>query len=207
MGKKTLMVLSGSSFPSEADTYDLVICADSGYVAAYEAGIHVDVLVGDMDSIPEGLLKTAGAMGVEVLTYPRDKELSDGEIALREALGRNSTHISIIGGKGGRMDHIISTVLLPFLVPEGITVDIRIGPELIYLLRDGSELKLQATGMVSIIPVGDPRISVKGLRWPLEDERIPAGSTRGIHNDILDGEFTIRCRGGSAIVVLSGNEE
>ncbi|MBN1538819.1 MAG: thiamine diphosphokinase [Candidatus Thermoplasmatota archaeon] len=205
MRRRALIVLAGSDIDDE-ETYDIVICADSGYTAVSKSGLNADILVGDMDSISDRLLEEARSRGVEVRRYPEDKDMSDGEIALRVALEMGSTSITITGGKEGRLDHILSTVMLPFLVPEGIAVDVKIGSEHLYLLRSGSELKLEEGAIMSIIPVGTSSVTVEGFRWPLEKERLPAGSTRGIHNEPLGGERIIRCDDGSAFVILSGEE-
>lgn len=206
MRKRALIVLAGSDMFDQGESYDLVICADSGYKAAHESGLDVDVLVGDMDSISDGFLLEARSRGVEVRRYPEDKDMSDGEIALRTALEMGSTSITISGGKEGRLDHVLSTVMLPFLVPDGIAVDVKIGSEHLYLLKSGSELKLQGRDIVSIIPLGTPSVTVKGARWPLEKEGLHAGSTIGIHNEPVEGEILIRCEKGSVFVILSSRE-
>ncbi|MGA1820687.1 MAG: thiamine diphosphokinase [Thermoplasmatota archaeon] len=203
MGKKALLLLSGSR-PAEFDTgADIVICADSGYVAALDSGIEVDHLVGDMDSIPPEYLLKAEELGVKVLSYPADKDLADGEIALRLALDLGCDEIRIAGGKHGRLDHIISTGLLPLLVPGNVNIEVFIGRDRLYLLRAGSELRTGASGIVSIIPIGDDAVvSTKGLKWPLDGETLLPGSTKGIHNEPISETFQIRCEKGRVWVIL-----
>ena len=109
MVKKALIFLSGAAEAPDREDFDLVVCADSGYVSARDAGIDVDVLIGDMDSIPPEYLDMARGSGVEISSHPADKDRTDGELALIAALERGSEEIVIIGGREGRLDHIIST--------------------------------------------------------------------------------------------------
>ncbi|MGA1792774.1 MAG: thiamine diphosphokinase [Thermoplasmatota archaeon] len=204
MGKKALLLLSGSTTTDLETEADLVICADSGYAAAFEGGIDVDYIVGDMDSIPQEHLSRAEELGVKVISYPRDKDLTDGEIALRLALDLGCDAVRIAGGKHGRLDHILSTGLLPMIAPGGVDIEIFIGQDRLYLLRAGKELTMVSSGIVSIIPLcEDSAVSTQGLKWPLKNEILIPGSTKGIHNEPATGKFSVRCEKGRVWVILT----
>ncbi len=63
----------------------LVIAADSGYDHAVAAGLHPDVLVGDLDSISRRPGRARGAAGLTIDAHPADKEATDTELALDRA--------------------------------------------------------------------------------------------------------------------------
>src|SRR2546426_831436 len=76
---------------------DLVIAADGGAETALAWGRTPDVIVGDLDSLDDALRRTLEARGAVVETYPRAKDQTDGEIALRAALARGARSIRIAG--------------------------------------------------------------------------------------------------------------
>lgn len=198
------MLGGASEFPERMEG-DLVICADSGFIAAVERSLRVDHLVGDMDSLPPSYLKTAREMGVDIKVYEKDKNLSDGEIALDLALSNGCGKIIISGGKGGRCDHVLSTLFLPFISDQRVDIEIWMDEDRIHLLRAGFKKEFSGDRkIVSIVPSsGGCCVSTEGLKWPLRSERIEAGSTRGIHNEPVSDKFSIECTAGDLFVILS----
>src|SRR5450432_2459847 len=83
----------------------LVIAADSGLSHAQELGLSVDLVVGDLDSVDDAELAAAVAAGAEIERHPPEKDATDLELALDAACTRRATHITIVGGHGGRLDH------------------------------------------------------------------------------------------------------
>ncbi len=66
------------------------------------------------------------AGGVEVIVHPPEKDESDTELALSEALARGATSIVVIGAFGGqRLEHTIANLLLLYL-PALASVDMRL---------------------------------------------------------------------------------
>ena len=66
------------------DNVAKVIAADSGIELAQQHNIKTDLLVGDLDSVSESALESARQTGVEILTYNKDKDQTDFELALKE---------------------------------------------------------------------------------------------------------------------------
>lgn len=205
MTKRALILLSGARWIPERREGDIVICADSGYIKAVEASLEVDHLVGDMDSLPPSYLEDARRSGVDILVHDRDKDLSDGEIALRLAMALECESLFITGGKTGRWDHVISTLYLPFLSDGWKELEIWLDMDRILLLRSGDSKEFNRKWkVVSLIPVENGCIvTVEGLKWPLRSEKIELGSTRGIHNEPIGDRFKINCEKGSLFVILS----
>ncbi len=100
----------------------LVIGADSGVEHAAALGRHVDIAVGDFDSVSPAALAAAEAAGAEVLRHPPDKDATDLELALDLAVARGARRITVVGGHGGRFDHCLANALaarLGALRPHG----------------------------------------------------------------------------------------
>ena len=89
----------------EPEEGDIIIAADSGYETALRLKLHVDVLIGDMDSIKAELPR-----GIETLRLPAEKDVTDTEAAVELALERGADSICIIGGIGTRVDHTLASL-------------------------------------------------------------------------------------------------
>ena len=77
---------------------DLRIAADGGYLNARRLGEKIDLLVGDFDSLGETAAAEVEAMGGELLRVPAEKDETDTQLAVREAVKRGADEIVIIGG-------------------------------------------------------------------------------------------------------------
>ncbi len=199
-----LILLGGANAPKDIQHYEHIICADSGYLSLEGVGKEGVHLVGDMDSIPPERLEEAASSGVLISRFPSDKGLTDGEIAVRKALSMAPDRLVICGGRSGRLDHVLSGSHLLFLIPPEVHAELRIEGDRIRLLREGHSMAFgKQEGIVSILPArGDCVVSVKGMKWDLEDERLDFGSTRGIHNEFRDGEAVIGSISGDLFVMV-----
>ena len=173
----------------------------SGYVILVEGNdIYVDltekdVKAGDFDSlgfVPEG-----------ALTYPAEKNFTDGEIALELLLGRGCTRIDIYGAGGGREDHLFGNLQLllagfrrgAFTVMHTNYVDA-------YCARGQVCWRGLRGRTLSLAPAGERAhiIESEGLKYPLCDLTLRAGSCRGISNVIAADEARILCDAGTLFV-------
>ena len=185
-----------------------VIAADSGYDNALAHGIEADLLVGDMDSVsPEGLLH-AEARGIPVVRHSIDKDETDLELALAAAVDRGATRIEIHGGEGGTIAHLLGVAMgltSPRWADTQVTWHTATGR--VCVARPGHPVTVsRAAGRtLSVIPVDDLRgVDVTGTRWQLEHEDLPAGSTRGVSNEITDDTATVSIRDGIGLVIIEG---
>ena len=94
---------------------DFVIAADRGIDALYAADIRPGLILGDYDSADAAVLRSARSSaardGAQVLTYPAEKNFSDMEAAVREAVKRKSGEIWLLGATGGGVDHFLANIL------------------------------------------------------------------------------------------------
>ncbi|MFN0153324.1 MAG: thiamine diphosphokinase [Gaiella sp.] len=181
-----VVVASGATGNPQPEEHDaLVIAADGGVDAARVLGLHVDVLVGDLDSATPQAVAAAEGDGVEVVRHPARKDATDLELALDEASARGAHRILVRLAPGGRLDHALSGFLL--LAHErfaGTTIDAAAGPALIHVVRSSRTLTGAVGETVTLLPVGGPAhgVTASGLEYPLHGETLEAGSTRGVSN-------------------------
>jgi thiamine pyrophosphokinase len=184
--------------------YDIVVCADSGYERLMP-GRRPDYLVGDMDSIPPHMLEEARRMGVRTIVHPVDKDLSDGEAALMLAIAEGADDVTIEGTLGDRSDHLLSTFQLLHAVPRGTDCRLRLGSDMIFLVREGETRVLHGPNrIISVVPSCEgAMVSTRGMRYELDRELLPLGSTRGIHNEPTQDDPSLTVHSGAAFLVVS----
>jgi len=207
---KTVVVASGDLDPRDEAVLDgagLVIAADGGAAALDRLGRQPDRLVGDLDSAEPGLVNRLAAGGTSVERHPTDKEASDAELALLEALEAGDGETVLLGAIGGdRLDHELANVLL-LADPAMLGRDLRIvhGSTTVRALRGGQRMLLAgATGdLVSLLPIGGDAEGVRaeGLRWSLDGERLGMGRSRGLSNEVLTAPASVTLETGTLLVV------
>ncbi len=189
------------------DGADLVVAADGGALKARALGFRPDVVVGDADSLPHAALDELRADGVDVIVHPAAKDESDTELAVREALARGATTLTVIGAFGGaRLEHTIANLLL-LAMPELIGRDARLadGASVVRLLEPGPALTIHGRrgDFVSLLPLA-PRVEgviTDGLEFPLRDEALTQGPARGLSNVMTGDSATVSLRAGRLLVV------
>ena len=188
-----------------ADESSLIIAADSGFDAAILYNIEPDYVVGDMDSVTRK--EELEALDSErIRTYPREKDETDTEIALSVALECGSDYITLAGGGGGRIDHLLG--ILSLFDREKYPDEWYTGKERIVVVSESTELESMEGRRVSFFPVGgEPCTMVsEGLAWPLDGLLWKKGDA-GISNIITAGRMKVTMKTGRLIMVLDIERE
>ena len=150
----------------EAVTDDaFVIAADSGIDHAQALGLRIDLAIGDFDSVTPAALATATATGTRIERHPAAKDATDLELALDAAISRRPGRIHVLGGHGGRLDHLLANALVlaaPAWASAAITA--QMGPARLSVVRSTVELPGPVGDLVSLVPA--PRARARG-----DDER------------------------------------
>jgi thiamine pyrophosphokinase len=209
MGSVALVFAGGDRPPPSAvddlPVADLVVAADSGLHHALALGFHVDLIVGDFDSVDRTTLDAAAAAGSEVEEHPAAKDFTDLELALQAVRDRGCTRVVVIGGEGGRVDHFLGNLLL-LASPEfaGLDVEARVGTADLFVVRADVELRGQPGDLCSLLAIGGPARGVQTarLRFPLVGETLQPGSTRGLSNELLQPTAHVSLDEGVLLVVL-----
>lgn len=213
----TWIVVTGGDPPDPGVVAQLpchaeVLGVDRGVAHARDLGLHVSVAVGDFDSLDETTLADAEADGAEVQSHPRAKDATDLELGLVAAEAAGARRVVVVGGGGGRLDHLLANAFL--LAADRfsrLTLEAHLGPAWVAVVRPGSMTTVtgRAGDTVSLLPVGGPACAVTttGLAYPLDDEDLAAGTTRGVSNELLDGTATVAIGGGALLVVVPGEVE
>lgn len=188
---------------------DRVVCADSGVTLARRLGLDVDVVVGDLDSVPEDDLRHVEDAGAEIRRHPPAKDHTDLELALRVA-AEDADRVVVVGGAGGRLDHALANIAA-LASDELLDVEIRarLGTADVHVVRDRCELDLDPGATVTLLPSGGPArgVTTSGLRYALEDDELPAWSARGVSNVVEDPPVRVDIGDGCLLVVVPAHTE
>jgi thiamine pyrophosphokinase len=185
---------------------DLIIAADGGMTHCRALGIKPSIVIGDLDSLDPDYLKSLQTSGTEIISYPINKDQTDLELALHKALDLGYDEILVLGALGARWDMTIANLLLP-AASEFSKVTIRLidGHQEILLLRGKGELIFNGKkgDMLSIVPLGQDAygVTLRGLKYPLEDDVLRFGATRGISNVLIDDTATVYLKKGLLLCI------
>lgn len=184
----------------------LVIAADSGARHCRELHVKPGILLGDFDSIGGSDWDALNDGETEILKYPSEKDMTDSELAIEIALERGCSRVVLLGAIGTRLDHSLSNVfLLKKLLDrncEGLIADEK---NEIRLIRERIELKREAAAYVTLLPMSGNAagVSTKGLRYPLHDAVLNAGSSWGVSNEFSDDTAVVTVKKGYLLVIVS----
>ena len=187
-----------------------VIAADVGLAEANRLGVRVDLLVGDMDSVGRADLEAFEAAGGEIRHHPEDKDATDLDLAIGEALGADVQRVVVVGGAGGRLDHLLGNALvLASSRFAALEVDAVFGAARLHVVRGRRELAGVRGELVSLFALGGPARGVRteGLRWALDEDTLDPGSSLGISNRFLGHRALVEVHAGVVLVVRPGDQD
>ncbi len=170
---------------------DLLIAADAGARHAIQLGLVPSAVIGDFDSLADKDRRLLESLEVRFIEFPRDKDETDLELALRHAASLGGSGILLVGALGSRLDHTLGNLaILSDPALSGIDIRCDDGLEEVFFCRESAGIRGRSGDTVSLIPWGQMARGVRtsGLKWPLSGDLLYPQKTRGISNE-LTGEF------------------
>lgn len=202
--KKTALVVTGGYCNIEyarkivPQSVDLTIAADSGYATAQKLGITPDITMGDFDSYLESLPPE-----MNILRVPCEKDLTDTMLACEYAKDNGCRYITIIGGTGGRIDHLISNVFyLEDLRRQGIRVKLTDGENTVQVIIDETVSVHDDGGYFSVFALEKCTVTETGCKYPLNHAALVRQRPYAVSNEVT-GDCAMVTVEGSALLVTS----
>ena len=188
---------------------DFIIAADGGYVSLASIGVTPDLIVGDFDSIPSGLMGAVlGHPGV--MRTPSEKDDTDMMLAVNQGLERGFKEFIINGGLGGRLDHTLANVqTLTYLAQKGAR-GVLTGREISITAIKDSKIMLspdkKINSTVSVFSAGDKAegVTLKGLKYPLSNATVTKEFPIGVSNETIGQVADISVEKGTLIITYDG---
>ena len=187
----------------------VLIAADSGLDFFYRSGIKPDVIVGDFDSVAaEPLAFFRAQEGIRMQELNPVKDDTDTESSIRLAIEMGAEHITILGGTGSRLDHVLGNIeLLGIGLQEQVSITILDAHNRIRMIDQGITIKReeQFGTYVSLIPYTTEvnHLTLRGFKYPLSDYCLKGFCSLGVSNEISEEEAVISFDGGILLVIES----
>jgi len=193
---------------------DFLIACDGGLRHFASLGLTPDLLLGDFDSADAELVAAYKAQGISTHSFPTEKDDTDLALAAAFALALLPASIVIVGALGGRFDHALANLhVLGNLCTQNGDVPVEIWDETTSIMLAHPYscceifLPFPRTDYqtLSLFPLGTrvTGITTRGLKYPLENETLRAGETRGTSNEFTADVAEISVESGLLLVIRS----
>lgn len=184
-----------------------VIAADSGIRHAETLGVEPFLWLGDFDSTQEADFARYSELRRQ--SYPVEKDMTDGEIAVHVALAEGADEIILCGAFGGsRSDHaLLHMTMAAAMAQKGIKILLTSGTEEGVPLAPGEyALDLPNDTLFSIIAFSQmSEFSIQGAQWQLQNAQLDFGSSLTLSNRVK-GTLFVSFESGSGILIANLNE-
>lgn len=187
--------------------YDIIIAVDKGLEILDILNIKPNYIVGDFDSIKNKILEKYENSDIEIKRLNPEKDFTDTHSALKLAIELKSTHITIIGAIGTRLDHTISNIhILKYALDNNVDAKIVNERNEIGLINRACIIKKDNTyRYISLIPLTTDvkGITLKGLKYIVKDGTFKVGDSIGVSNEQIEEEAIIEIKQGLLMVIRS----
>lgn len=189
--------------------YEIIIAVDAGMEFFARVGVEPDIIVGDFDSVESSILeKFREKEYIEMCVLNPVKDETDTEYAVHEAVRRGADSITILGGTGTRLDHVLGNIgLLGIGLDEEIDVELLDVHNRVRMLNKGITLrkKEQYGKYVSLLPYS-PEIcglTIRGMKYNVENVTLKSSEAKGVSNEMVEDEASISFENGVLLLIES----
>jgi len=177
-----------------------LLAADGGADHLARLGLRPAAVIGDLDSISR---ETRAWLGEEPLVERPDQDRTDLDKALEYAFDDLGVErLTVLAAVGGRLDHDLGNL--------GLLARLAMGEKLVF--EDEGHRILAVAGEAALIAqpsetwsfwTYDPsvRVTIDGVRWPIEDATIDAGGRPSISNEAVGDLVRVHATGGAVVVM------
>ena len=181
---------------------DLVIAADAGYKNAKLMGAHINILIGDFDSLGD----VPGDVD-EVFKLPAEKDVTDTQIAVDMAVERGADEIVIVGSTSGRLDHTLSTLaILEKYWEKRLPIYIVNGQNRVRYIRDSGFIVVRSQYKYFSVIAADEKVkgvSIEGGKYPLIKKTLLRNHQFAVSNEITKNCALITVKKGGIYIIES----
>lgn len=178
-----------------------ILCADSGLRLAQRMGVTPNLVLGDFDSL--GTLPDA-----PYYQAPVEKDDTDTVLAIRFGLEKGCHRFVIYGALGGRFDHSYANIQTLLFLHQHHASGILVGEnDLLTLQTAGGTVEYpKREGFTFSVFALTPQckgVSIRGVKYPLENAALTMYHPLGVSNEITDQCAVLRVEEGILLIVQS----
>lgn len=183
----------------------VVYAVDGGLTVAEAAGVMPDYLVGDFDTAEDALVGRYEHRCV-TLRHKPEKDATDTELAVDEALDRGAETIILLGATGTRMDHTLANVHMLYRILQR-------GKQA-WIMDENNRISLHDKpftckraemfgNYVSFLPFfGETTgVTLKGFKYPLSGKTLTAGISLGVSNEAKEDVMEVSFEKGYLLMI------
>jgi len=178
---------------------DLVIACDGGFRYCQEAGLQVDMIVGDFDSL--GFLPEHKC----VIQLNPIKDETDTGWAIGEGIKRGYKEFVIYGGTGGRLSHTVANIQLLTNIAELGCMGTLVRRDARYQVIKDTELSFdeREEGYLSVFCLGDKAEGVyeEGLKYSLQNAVLTKENPVGVSNEFIGKPSRVSVKNGTLLII------
>lgn len=204
------LVVGAAPLAQEEDFYRALIDRAAFVVAADAAGEWCvglgrvpDVALGDFDSALPGARERLASLGAEVLSFPREKDETDLELAIDVARRRFDTPIVLTAAYSGLLDHTLAALGALMRAGDGASVQEPGWTGYVVAPNKPLHIRVGSGTTFSVLAVGEATgVEVSGAIWPLVAATLAPLSGHGVSNVTSGDELVVSVREGALIVLI-----
>ena len=195
----------------ENETFEQFIAVDNGLRFCYDNQIKPTWIVGDFDTAaPELVEYYQTQTDIPIRRFNPVKDSTDSQIAIELALELGSSEITLLGGTGTRMDHVLGNIQSLMLAKKkGVSCVILDEYNRIQLIDGETRLKKseQYGKYVSLLPLPTAvtGVDLTGFKFNLTGHTFTSTGSAGlgVSNEIIEDIAEIRVKSGIFVLIES----
>lgn len=195
----------------ENETFEQFIAVDNGLRFCYDNQIKPTWIVGDFDTAaPELVEYYQTQTDIPIRRFNPVKDSTDSQIAIELALELGSSEITLLGGTGTRMDHVLGNIQSLMLAKKkGMSCVILDEYNRIQLIDGETRLKKseQYGKYVSLLPLTTEvtGVDLTGFKFNLTGHTFTSTGSAGlgVSNEIIEDTAEIRVKSGIFVLIES----
>lgn len=188
------------SLPIVRNENDFIIAADGGLKHLDKFGIKPDIIIGDFDSFGE--IPDAE----NVIRLKPEKDITDLHAAVDIGLAKGCDRFEIFGATGGRLDHTFANIQLVASLSDKGKGNVIHGNGFDICAVKNSMITFSSDmqGYISVFAHSDEcvGVSIKGLKYELENASLSNSFALGVSNEFIGKESAISVENGTLIIIL-----
>lgn len=218
MNKRAVIVSGGTIQEEFVSTklkeceYDVLIGVDRGVEFLYRNHIKPNYIVGDFDSLSEEIVQFYQEdTDVCIRKFNPEKDFSDTEIAVHQAIELECEEMILLGATGNRIDHVLANIqVLAIPHKKGIHAEMIDENNRIYLIEHEAILeKSKMYGKYfSVFPLDRciEKFSIIGAKYPLHNHRLCPYDSLCVSNQAKAEQVKITFSEGIVILIEAKEE-
>lgn len=176
------------------------VSADGGLKHFIHYGSIPDLLIGDLDSIPDAILHKYMAK-VETVKINRQTD-TDMDKAIKYLLKKGFKDITLLSATGKRLDHFLANIGLLVKYHKRAAIKIISNHSVIQAYSSSTKINVVPGETISLYAIsGSPLVSTSGFQYQLIQDLLTCGGKESTSNIAQQDKITIDILGGVLLVV------